>query len=233
MDFLKDRRILLAVIGAGVALLAGLILAFILVARGKDDKATQPPASQGGLVVEAGGTDDGKLDPARPLRCFVAGQVVGEMTLSECARRNGVATGALDVGVDETGALAAADQAGLSITPLPPSDLATPPIEANISAAGAPNGAATPGSMAGIAPTGPCWRYSGSEWRKLPADMTLNACTQALFSGRCERAGAATYGRWMQQTLRLVPGKVEVSGDNRSFRPLVDQGPGCAIPPVG
>jgi hypothetical protein len=37
----------------------------------------------------------------------------------------------------------------------------------------------------------------------------------------------------MQQTLRLVPGKVEVSGDNRSFRLLVEQAAGCAIAPVG
>jgi hypothetical protein len=63
--------------------------------------------------------------------------------------------------------------------------------------------------------------------------MTLNACVQALFAGRCEKPGAATYGRWMQQTLRLVPGRVEVSADNRSFRPLTEQGAGCAIPPIG
>jgi hypothetical protein len=33
----------------------------------------------------------------------------------------------------------------------------------------------------------------------------------------------------MQQTLRLVPGKVEVSGDNRSFRTLAEQSSSCAI----
>ena len=69
-------------------------------------------------------------------------------------------------------------------------------------------------------------RYSEAQWRRLPADMALGACVQALFAGHCERPGGATYGRWGQQTLRLVPGKVEVSSDNHSFKPLMDQ-PGC------
>jgi len=37
----------------------------------------------------------------------------------------------------------------------------------------------------------------------------------------------------MQQTLRLVPGKVEVSGDNRSFRPLAEQASNCSIQSIG
>jgi hypothetical protein len=78
------------------------------------------PASQAGLIVEQGRDDDTRLDPARPIRCFVEGQFAGEITLTECARRNGVATGALDVGVDETGALAASGSAGTMLTPLPP-----------------------------------------------------------------------------------------------------------------
>ena len=65
------------------------------------------------------------------------------------------------------------------------------------------------------------------------AHLTLNACVQTLFGGRCERPGGATYGRWMQQTLRLVPGKVEVSGDNRSFRPLAEQAQNCSISSIG
>jgi hypothetical protein len=73
----------------------------------------------------------------------------------------------------------------------------------------------------------------GAEWRRLPGDLTLNACVQALFAGRCESAGSATYGRWMQQTLRLIPGRVEVSNDNRRFRSLAEQGPGCSIPNIG
>jgi len=146
------------------------------------------------------------------------------VTLADCAKRNGVATGALDVGVDEAGNLAAADQAGTMLTPLPPVETSPAPASA------APPAEAGPVAAAG--PAGACWRYAG-EWRKLPGDLTLNGCVQALFAGRCERPGGATYGRWMQQTLRLAPGKVEVSGDNRSFRPLAEQGAGCAIPPIG
>ncbi|MBC7167214.1 hypothetical protein [Phenylobacterium sp.] len=234
MDFLNDRRTVLALIGGALALLAGMGIA-VVVMGGDDDAAPEPPpASKGGLVVETVDMDDGRLDPARPLRCFVGGQFVGDITLAECARRNGVATGALDVGVDETGALAAADQAGTVLTPLPP------PVEPVVTpAAPAPSGPApTPSTLPSVdsqpqAPAGACWRYAGGEWRRMPGDLTLNACVQSLFAGRCEPAGSATYGRWMQQTLRLVPGRVEVSADNRRFRTLAEQGPGCAIPAIG
>src|SRR5206468_8925951 len=54
------------------------------------------------------------------LRCFVNGQFVGELPLAVCAQRNGVATGSLDVGLDPSGALAAASNAASSgLTPLP------------------------------------------------------------------------------------------------------------------
>ena len=161
------------------------------------------------------------MDPAKPLRCFVAGRFVGELTLADCAKQNGVATDALDVGLDETGALAAADQAGAVLTPLPP-PAETPSSQTD---AGPP--------LPVNAPVGVCQRYEQGKWTKLPGDLSLNACVQSLFAGRCERPGGATYGRWMQQTLRLVPGRVEVSADNHSFRTLADQGAGCAITPVG
>ncbi|MFP5448060.1 MAG: hypothetical protein ACLGHU_04905 [Alphaproteobacteria bacterium] len=231
MDFLNDRRVVLSLVGGALALLAGLGIAVGLLARGDDAPAEAPPASKAGLVVETTDMDDGRLDPARPLRCFVSGQFVGEVTLTECAQRNGVATGALDVGVDESGALAAADAAGTVLTPLPP------PVETVTPAATAPNTPtatdSAPGPSAPSAPAGACWRYTDAEWRRLPGDLTLNACVQALFAGRCEASGGATYGRWMQQTLRLVPGRVEVSADNRRFRTLADQGAGCAIAPIG
>ena len=97
----------------------------------------------------------------------------------------------------------------------------------------APTAATAPAAPNAGAPAGSCWRYSGNVWSRLPSELSLNSCVQALFAGRCERPGGATYGRWMTQTLRLVPGKVEVSGDNRSFRTLVDQSGGCAIPTIG
>ena len=120
MEFLKDRRTLLVLVGGALALLAGVVIATMLVGKSRNEDTPPPPASQGGLVVETGAPDDGRMDPARPLRCYVAGQYVGEITLAECAKRNGVATGALDVGVDPAGNLAAADQAGTMLTPLPP-----------------------------------------------------------------------------------------------------------------
>lgn len=229
MDFLKDRRIILAG-GGALALLAGLGIAVALM-TGHDKKPDEaPPASRAGLIVETGRDDDSKLDPARPLRCFVGGTFVGEITLAECAKKNGVATGALDVGVDETGALAAADQAGTVLTPLPPTPTVSAPAATTPSNPSAPS---TPASASANAPLGACWRYAGNEWRRLPGEITLNACAQQLFNGRCERTGGATYGRWGEETLRLVPGRVEISSDNRSFHTAFDQGPNCSVPNAG
>jgi hypothetical protein len=226
MDF-KDRRTVFALGGAAVALLAGLLIAWAMLAAQRREPKEAPPASSAGLVIDSAGPEDARMDPAKPLRCFVAGQFVGELTLADCAKRNGVATDALDVGLDETGALAAADQAGAVLTPLPP------PGAETLKDAGADASAGGAAPLPVNAPIGTCQRYDQGKWAKLPGDVSLNACVQALFAGRCERPGGATYGRWMQQTLRLVPGRVEVSGDNHSFRTLADQGAGCAITPVG
>jgi hypothetical protein len=223
---LKDRRTLLVLVGAAVALLAGLLVAWALLAGQRREPPQAPPASSGGLVIDSAGPEDDRMDPTKPLRCFVAGQFVGELTLADCAKRNGVATDALDVGLDETGALAAADQAGAVLTPLPPEEDEQPLEEQQNETAGpvAP--------MPATAPVGACLRYDQGRWARLQADVSLNVCVQALFAGRCERPGGATYGRWGQQTLRLVPGRVEISADNHSFRTLADQGAGCAITPV-
>ena len=214
-----DRRGLL-VAGGVAALVAGLGLAFAIMSR-DEGSSRPPPASQGGLVVQATRVeDDGKLDPSRPLRCFVSGQFVGELTLAQCAERNGVATGALDVGLDETGALAAADIAGTVLTPLPPQDVEpvnpTPPVVVDVPSA-APVALAT------------CWRYSREGWRQV-GEMSRGACVSNLFEGRCENRGQALYGRWGEQTVRLVTGRVEISSDNRRVRTLVEQGPGCSLP---
>src|SRR6185437_52804 len=92
---------------------------------GRHKPAEPPPASQGGLTVVSGRDDDTKLDPKRPLRCFVGGQFVGELPLAVCAQRNGVATGALDVGLDQAGALAATNGVNSTLTPLPTPQAAT------------------------------------------------------------------------------------------------------------
>lgn len=232
MDFapLKDRRLWLALGGGVVAIGAGVFIALGLGSKPANAPTAPPPASQGGLVVETTKDDDARLDPAAPLRCFVAGQFVGELTLGDCAKRNGVASGSLDVGVDENGALSAAQGAGTLLTPLPPSAAKiaapSPPV-----AAPATPAAATPAPAAGPAPlAAECWRYGGGTWRKL-GERPLDACVQTLFAGHCQ-SGGATYGRWADQTLRLVPGRVEVSGDNRSFRTLAPQFQDCGIPPI-
>lgn len=223
-DLLKDRRVVIAA-GVAAALSLGLIIALSSVAK-HPTSDEPPPASQGGLVVEMGREDDAKIDPTRELRCFVGGQFVGMSSLADCAKRNGVATGALDVGIDGTGELAATGQAGTVLTPLPPPEeaVSTPaPTPAVDSAAPAPAQSRGPVAI--------CWRYADQKWSRM-SEMSLNACVQTLFEGKCERPGSATYGRWGEQTLRLVPGRVEQSSDDRVFRSLVEQGTNCSLPPL-
>jgi hypothetical protein len=224
MTLLSDRRVVLAG-GGALALLLGLGAAQFFLRHAPKPQGP-PPASQGGLVVEQGKALS-DLDPARALRCFVGGQLAGTMTLADCARRNGVATRALDLGVDATGALAAASDNGPVVQPLTPEQAQAVPLDAPPAA---PAGTA-PTAVASGAPTAPCWKRDG-DWRRLPADLTLNACVQALYAGRCVKPGEAAYGRWGEETLRLAPHRVEISADNRTFRPLVDQGPNCATPPI-
>lgn len=212
MDFPNRSRIAFLVGGGAAALVAGLAIAWMLTASHRGEPTPPPPASKGGLVIDPSAQPEAKVAATRSLRCFVAGQFVGEFTLAECAKRNGVATDALDVGVDASGALAAAQQGGAVVTPLPPKE----PVAAAPVAEAAPTG-----------PAGACWRYDGA-WRRLPNDMTLTACVQTLFAGRCEKPGQALYGRWAQQTLRLVPGRVEISADNHSFRTYSDLSGSCA-----
>jgi hypothetical protein len=225
-ELLRDRRV---VIGGGalLALALGLVLAMALGGRKSHEP---PPAAQGGLVVETGRDDDAKLDPKRPLRCFVNGQFVGEMPLEQCAQKNGVATGALDVGLDPSGALAASGGASTDITPLPPQPV-TPVTPAPATPVEPAPPAAAPTQTAALA--GPCMRYGAGAWSTLSPDMTLNACVQALYAGHCEKGSNASYGRWVDQTLRLTRGRVEISQDNRNFRTLVEQGPACATPAIG
>ncbi len=223
MDFLKDRRVALLA-GAAIALVGGLGAAGFFLSR-SHPSAEPPPASQGGLVVETGRDDDQKLDPKRPRRCFVGGQFVGELPLEVCAQRNGVATGALDVGLDQAGALAASNGASADITPLPPQQ---PPNSQPVTEAMPPDGqtneAAAPVAQAG---GDDCWRYGAGGWRRLSAPLTLNACVGALFAGRCPGPDQAFYGRWGDEALRLVDGRVEISPDNSDFHALVDPWPPC------
>src|SRR3984957_14443996 len=166
MAILNDRRVI--VFGGGaVALAAGLAIAWFIFAR-SHKPAEPPPASQGGLTVVSGRDDDAKLDPKRPLRCFVGGQFVGELPLSVCAQRNGVATGALDVGLDQAGALAASNGAGSTLTPLKPHSAPPPPL-ADPAAPDQGADVQSPQPQATAAAGQACWRFGGAGWRQLPA----------------------------------------------------------------
>ncbi|HEY0104377.1 MAG TPA: hypothetical protein VGB60_13035 [Brevundimonas sp.] len=215
----QDNRLLI-VIGAGLAVIAAIVLALVF-SSGRDQDAGPPPAARGGLTIDV--SDAPELNTSRELRCFVDGQYVGMATLSDCARRNGVATDALDVGLDETGALAAAPTAAFDPPPtLPPVELAE--IEPPLPAEQPSQPSVQPASGSA------CLRHTGSEWRSLSAGMSLNACVQALYAGTCVRPGEAQYGRWGETTLRLVPRRVEQSSDNTRFRTLVEQDRGCQFP---
>jgi hypothetical protein len=233
MQSSMDRRVVLA-LGAAAAVLAAVVIALVLSGRG--DRAPQaPPASKAGLQLDI--AEAPPADLQRELRCFVDGRFVGTATLAQCAERNGVSAQALDVGIDpETGSLAAAQTASLAPPPELPAEV-LPEDDGPVEHDDAPvtdTPRAEPAPMRPAAgPGGSCWRHTGSDWRQLSASMSLNACVQALFSGQCERPGGATYGRWGDMTLRLVPGRVEQSGDNRSFRRLAPQGRNCSIPEIG
>ena len=219
----QDNRVIIAV-GAGLVIIAAVVLALIF-AGGGDKTPEAPPAAKGGLTVDL--ADAPSLEPTRELRCFVDGQFVGMATLADCAQRNGLATDALDVGLDETGALAAAPTAAFAPPPeLPPVTIAEaePLPKAETGAAPA---APAPAPAAGGAQ---CLRHTGSDWRVLSNGMSLNACVQALYAGTCVRPGDAQYGRWGETTLRLVPRRVEQSGDNSRFRTLAEQDRNCQFP---
>ena len=220
-----DNRIILAG-GAVLAVVAAVVLALVFGGGRRQAPTEPPPAAMGGLNIDL--AEAPSLEPTRQLRCFVNGQFVGLATLADCAQRNGLATDALDVGLDETGALAAAPTAAFAPPPnLPttkPSDLG--PVEVIAPEADRPAQPAAP------APAGPaCLRYTGSEWRTVSGASSQAACVKALYDGHCvQRPGDAQYGRWGDVTLRLVPRRVEQSNDNNRFRVLAEQDRSCHFP---
>lgn len=219
---MNDNRIIIAV-GAGLAILVAVVLA--LVFSGGNRSAPSAPAPEpGDLTVDL--AEAPSLEPTRELRCYVNGQFVGMATLAVCAERNGVATDALDVGLDETGALVAAPTASLAPPP------AQPPIELTEVDPPMPDQVDQPTAQPAPQPASgsPCLRHGGGEWRTVSAGTSLNACVQQLYAGTCVRPGEAIYGRWGEVTLRLVPRRVEQSNDNNRFRALYDQDRQCQFP---
>ena len=217
----KDNRILIA-IGAAAAVVIAVIVGLLMTRGGDSASDAPPPAAQGGLTVSV--ADAPGLDSTRELRCYVDGQFVGMATLTDCARRNGLATDALDVGVDATGALVAAPTASLTPPPIaPPTEMTENLPEANPADS---TQSTQPASQSG----GQCMRYTGSDWRTVSSGGSLNQCVQELYAGTCVRPGEALYGRWGETTLRLVPRRVEQSPDNNRFRTLAEQDRSCQFP---
>lgn len=213
------------IVGAAAAVVLGIVVALLFLGRDKGAPPSEP--EKGSLSVDV--KEAPTLDPARSLRCYVNGQFVGETTLSECARRNGVSTQALDVGLDESGALVAAETASLAPPPVTPitsdvldkTDRPVQDEQPTTTPADSGEFEITPRRGTGSQ----CLRFVGGDWRQLSSDATLSTCVSLLFDGQCVRPGDAVYGRWGDQTLRLVPGRVEQSGDNRSFRTLERRAP--------
>lgn len=231
MQLPNDNRVIIA-IGVGLAVLAAVVLALVF-GGSHDQAAPKAPETEGpgGLQVDL--ADAPSLEPTRELRCFVNGQFIGMATLADCARRNGLATDALDVGLDETGNLAAAPTASFAPPPALPDATETADngvIDPYDSTLPEKPQAQQPQPRVERVTGAPCMRFSGSDWRQLSGDMSLNQCVQALYAGTCVRPGDAQYGRHGALTLRLVPRRVEQSNDNTRFRILADQDRNCQFP---
>jgi hypothetical protein len=224
MQFPKDNRIILAG-GAVAAVVAAVVLALVFGGGNRREPTEPPPAAMGGLNIDL--AEAPTLEPTRQLRCFVNGQFVGLATLADCAQRNGLASDALDVGLDETGALAAAPTGAFAPPPELPAAKPVEPSAVEVVAAEQAPAAVVPAPASGS----PCLRYTGSEWRTVASATTQSACVRALYDGYCvQRPGDAQYGRWGDVTLRLVPRRVEQSNDNNRFRVLVEQDRSCHFP---
>ena len=220
MNALQDRRVIAALGGVIVLLLAILIGVFVLRSHKKDEVV---PTASGGLQIEQGQADN-RGSVGKPVRCFVNGQFTGMETVGDCARKNGVASQALDVGLDP--ATGAVTNPSGSLAPPPAAPAAPVASSAPSQEADADEG----GSQQPAGPAGECLRYNGDGWRAAGTGVTVGQCVRTLYEGRCARPGEAVYGRWGQQTLRLIPGRVEMSGDNRNFHPLMQQGADCSLP---
>jgi len=219
MNPLQDRRVV-AALGTVVALLLAVLIG-VFALRSRSPKGEANPTAAGGLQIEQGQADN-RAAAGKPVRCFVGGQFVGMEPVADCAQKNGVASQALDVGLDpSTGA------------PTTPSgSLAPPPVAPVAPQAPAQTADAADSAPQATGPAGECLRYTGDGWRSAGSGVSVGQCARILFEGHCERPGDATYGRWGQQTLRLVTGRVEMSGDNRNFHPLVQQAQDCSLPPA-
>ncbi|MHB8284869.1 MAG: hypothetical protein ACYDD1_09370 [Caulobacteraceae bacterium] len=231
MTLLDDSQGGAATTRAGRLRLAALVGLALSAGACHRAKPVEPTPAGAQLKVEMGKST--KLDPDAALRCFVNGQFVGMQTPPECAQKNGVAPGALDVGLDQSGALAA----GAGGTHLQSLDKAQADSDADDNTTDdadadkdQPSDDA-PAPRAADARLGDCLKYGRSGWVGAGEGVGLNVCARILFDRQCVGPGQAIYGRWGGQTLRVVPGRVEMSDNNRDFHPLLSQNPqDCSLP---
>jgi len=220
------------IVKVALALLIGAGLTLAGCRRAKPQEAAPPAGAQ--LKVEMGTST--KLDPESALRCFVHGQFVGMQTPAQCAEKNGVPAGALDVGLDQSGSLAAgAGDAHLAPIANTVDDNATSDADPgdNAPPTTPAQPAAAPMALPVDGATGDCLRYIRGAWQSAGTGATLSVCVRTLFAGRCVGAGQTLYGRWGRETVRLMPGRVEMSDNNHDFHPLVAQNASdCALPPL-
>ena len=228
---MDQKRMLWLGGGALLAIVVALGLAFGLSSGHKaDPKMNDQPTGLQFNVADSVSA----LDSKKPLRCYVNGTYVGDLSLTDCAKKNGVAAQGLDVGLDDNGNVVAAPTGSLTPTPPTPASAGAPADKANPQAQ-VPDQTAEvvpANAPAAAGPTGVCLRYNSNTWNKLQDNLTLGQCVQLLYDQRCVSPGNASYGRWGDKTLRLVPKRVEISDDNTNFRTLVDQGQGCSVPMV-
>jgi len=228
---MDQKRMLWLGAGALLAVVVAICLGMILSSGHKDDKRMNDEPT--GLQFNVAETS-ASMDAKKPLRCYVNGADVGDMTLDECAKKNGVAAQKLDVGLDDNGNMTAAPTGSLAPVPTAPVSAAANAKPQTDAAPAADNGGEVVPATSVVAsgPAAACLRYNGGEWNKLSDGLTLGQCVQLLYDGRCVSPGSAQYGRWGDKTLRLVPHRVEQSDDNANFRTLVEQGQGCQVPMV-
>ena len=236
MSWLRDRRVL-AGFGAAVAVLLAVCAALLLGRTPRSSEPVPPTASSnitgsvaGGLKVEMGKAP--KLESDTSVRCFVNGQFVGMQTAADCAQKNGVKPGGLDVGLDQSGAIAAGG-GDTRLQPLANEDAGGG--DAGPSTDAASDDPTAPAARTGFAsgPPAECRRYAAGGWRTTAQGTSLDACVHALFDGRCPTPGQVVYGRWGGLTLRDSPGRIDASSNNRDFSPLAPQYPAdCSIPPL-
>ena len=227
---MDQKRMLWLGAGGLLAIIVAIAFAMMLSSGHKDDKRMNDQPT--GLQFNVSETS-ASMDSKKPLRCYVNGAEVGDMTLEQCAQKNGVAAQKLDVGLDDNGNMTAAPTGSLAPVPTAPTSAAANAKPQTDAAQQADNGEVVPDTKAmASGPAAACLRFNGGEWNKLADGLTLGQCVQLLYDGRCVSPGSAQYGRWGDKTLRLVPHRVEQSDDNSNFHPLVEQGQGCQVPMV-